>query len=394
MLFASAREQSAVEVQCERLLHSPSARLRAEKHASFLFKGTEPLNEGFVTLDAARPWLFYWCLNGLALLKGPSCSISDKASSLKSAILECQHPDGGIGGGFGQLAHLAPTYATVLAAAIVGDEDVFAAIDRKAMYGWLMSLKQINGGFAIQHGGEVDTRAAYLALTVASLLNLMTEELVSGTYQWIISCQRYEGGLAGCPDGEAHTGPSFCALAALCILDKPGRLEEALDLPALLRWLTHCQMAVEGGFSGRTNKLVDGCYSWWTGAQLAIVETALGGSVELFDRSALSAYILKCCQSEKRGGLRDKPGKSADYYHTCYCLAGLSITQSHFSFHSDDTLDENMGSHAYNWHVRSDTEQTIVTTLHPLFSIPPECARRLRGWSTAQSGHPPSFQGA
>lgn len=28
-----------------------------------------------------------------------------------------------------------------------------------------------------------------------------------------------------------------------------------------------------------------------------------------------------------RGGLRDKPGKSPDYYHTCYCLSGLAQAQ-------------------------------------------------------------------
>lgn len=30
-----------------------------------------------------------------------------------------------------------------------------------------------------------------------------------------------------------------------------------------------------GGFRGRTNKLVDGCYSWWVGGVFALVE-ALG----------------------------------------------------------------------------------------------------------------------
>lgn len=29
------------------------------------------------------------------------------------------------------------------------------------------------------------------------------------------------------------------------------------------------------------------------------------------------------------GGLRDKPGKLPDFYHTCYCLSGLSSAQ-HF----------------------------------------------------------------
>ncbi len=34
----------------------------------------------------------------------------------------------------------------------------------------------------------------------------------------------------------------------------------------------------------------------------------------------------RCCQSSK-GGLRDKPGKPVDYYHTCYCLSGLAAAQ-------------------------------------------------------------------
>jgi prenyltransferase beta subunit len=33
-----------------------------------------------------------------------------------------------------------------------------------------------------------------------------------------------------------------------------------------------------------------------------------------------------------RGGLIDKPGKSSDYYHTCYTLSGLSVAQ-HFICH-------------------------------------------------------------
>lgn len=37
-------------------------------------------------------------------------------------------------------------------------------------------------------------------------------------------------------------------------------------------------------------------------------------------------YVLICGQNED-GGLRDKPGKPADFYHTCYALSGLSICQ-------------------------------------------------------------------
>ena len=50
-----------------------------------------------------------------------------------------------------------------------------------------------------------------------------------------------------------------------------------MDVRRLLRWLVNMQgTEVElGGFKGRTNKLVDGCYSWWVGGASALLE-ALG----------------------------------------------------------------------------------------------------------------------
>ena len=93
-------------------------------------------------------------------------------------------------------------------------------------------------------------------------------------------------------------------------------------------------MDVEGGFQGRTNKLVDACYSFWQGATPALLSLVadegatsapLGGGM-LFDRSALQEYILACGQ-QADGGLRDKPNKYRDFYHTCYALSGLSVAQ-------------------------------------------------------------------
>ena len=46
----------------------------------------------------------------------------------------------------------------------------------------------------------------------------------------------------------------------------------------------------------------------------------------MYNYKALQLWVLRCCQQTK-GGLRDKPGKPADYYHTCYCLSGLSSAQ-------------------------------------------------------------------
>lgn len=95
-----------------------------------------------------------------------------------------------------------------------------------------------------------------------------------------------------------------------------------------MSWLSARQNAPEGGFSGRTNKLVDGCYAHWVGACWPLLQPYLDERYRnikkedtdmmdldtpsadgLFSREALIRYILCACQDEKRGGLRDKPGK-------------------------------------------------------------------------------------
>jgi protein farnesyltransferase subunit beta len=56
-------------------------------------------------------------------------------------------------------------------------------------------------------------------------------------------------------------------------------------------------MNLEGGFQGRTNKLVDGCYSFWGAGDFPILSAALegkgdiaeGGLDYLFDRGKLVA---------------------------------------------------------------------------------------------------------
>jgi hypothetical protein len=45
-----------------------------------------------------------------------------------------------------------------------------------------------------------------------------------------------------------------------------------------------------------------------------------------FDQCALQRYVLLCGQ-HVNGGLRDKPSKPRDYYHTCYNLSGLAVAQ-------------------------------------------------------------------
>lgn len=359
--------------------------LLRDKHIDFVakvFRG--PLSSRFVSLDSSQPWMMYWCLHSCDLLSY-KLSASEEDGILES-LQACwtdqpvqldrsqvpaeghrvvkssgeghtesrvtNPPAGGFGGGPGQLPHAATTYAAVLVLAILmtnnhaGARTYLASI-RPPLSAWLASLQQPStGSFRMHHDGEIDVRATYCAAVVASLLALEDSIDARAAAAYVASCQTYEGGFGGELWSEAHGGYTFCALAALVLLTKgltsSERWQPLLDLPALVGWLARRQMGYEGGFQGRTNKLVDGCYSFWQGSALTIASQlvlshgdnnlleTMGRTVPedhlLFDTAMLERYILLCAQ-EVEGGLRDKPSKSRDFYHSCYNLSGLSTAQ-------------------------------------------------------------------
>jgi protein farnesyltransferase subunit beta len=387
------------------------------------------------------------------------------------------------------MPHLATTYAAVAALVTLGGADALSVVDTKALYAFFLRMcvpPERGGGMTMHEGGEVDVRGCYCALACCRMLCLDVHQLVAGCdlANFARRCQTGEGGLGGEPGNEAHGGYTFCGFAALSLAG----LASKVDLERLIRWATRMQGWAEGGFMGRTCKLVDGCYSFWQGglfpllidvlinienqgdeirdrnetadtssdenlvksadgdmlkiveelisdasgveqfvkglhpkdpalaasaraaaAQLALdaaiddslakeeeymraasvqqqsqkdLEQAKSQAIEalecaaliqtefqsaqahanvascsatvvlgslkqhgnvsddansdpmsaeteflLYDARALQIWLLACCQARARGGLRDKPGKPADYYHTCYCLSGLSSAQ-------------------------------------------------------------------
>ncbi|CAN0040253.1 unnamed protein product [Pylaiella littoralis] len=434
-------EQGIVDTRREAVL------MRA-KHKAYLERGLSGLGPGFVSLDASRPWMVYWILHSLDLLDHfPEEAMSQRILLTVSSCQARTISDlitGGFGGGPQQLPHCAPMYASVLSLLLIGTPEAYTTIDRPALYRFFMSLKHASGGFRMHDDGEVDARGTYTVIAVASLLNMLTPELSEGVADFAVRCQTYEGGFGGEPWNEAHGGYTFCAFASLVIL---GACEKA-DLEGLRRWLCARQMRAEGGFQGRTNKLVDGCYSFWQGGAVALLDYVTSGrqsevshrdpsgrllvttttapspqqqqqqrrntnghaaartegvdlshppidegdrdkthsgaaaaaavaaaaardagivggsgrsagktlegggawdglaeeeveSMEVvaqdrfggvdgdgltFARKRLQEYVLMCSQ-QPDGGLRDKPGKARDFYHTCYTLSGLSVAQ-------------------------------------------------------------------
>jgi len=368
---SSSQEQKEVEESCLAYYARAEAvaaeidelpRLKRAKTIGFLRKGLSNLSRGYECLDASRPWLVYWIVHSLELL-GESFSDAE-SRAIVEFLSRCQSPSGGYGGGPGQLPHLAPTYAAVNALCIIGTEQALQSINRPALVSWLERLRLSDGSFTMHQDGEVDIRGVYCALSVARLTNIFSPQVFQNTDQWLLRCQTYEGGFGGVPGMEAHGGYSFCGLAALLLLGVGKAL--LCDLTTLLSWGASRQMRLEGGFQGRTNKLVDGCYSFWQGGLFPLVDILLseetGETREslpqqewLFDSGGLQEYLLLCCQ-DMRGGLVDKPGKDRDYYHTCYTLSGLSLAQHHAR--ESNTSISVLGH-----------EDNLLEPTHPLYNI-------------------------
>ncbi|KZF19217.1 hypothetical protein L228DRAFT_271467 [Xylona heveae TC161] len=396
-------------------------RLDRERHVAFLQGSLGRLPSGFVAADASRPWMVYWALTCLYLL---GQDLAQYREEVIATLTPMQNPDGGFGGGHGHYSHVAPSYAAVLSLVMVGGDEALNLIDRKAMWRWLGDLKQRDGGFQVCVGGEEDVRGAYCSMVIASLLNLPLElpstssakqndsdTLITGLREYLARCQTFEGGIADSPDNEAHGAFAFCALACLCLMDDPQKIiNETLDVPRLISWLSSRQHAPEGGFAGRTNKLVDGCYSHWAGGCWPLIQAALDGPMPfdgpvaptvgtIYSREGLTRYILCCCQG-KRGGLRDKPSKHVDAYHSCYALVALSSTQ-HSYFYMGTAPDKPITPLTAAFHWASSPrvldsngeiqepicdEEDRVKLIHPIFVIPWGVPETTRAWYEAKSG--------
>jgi protein farnesyltransferase subunit beta len=360
-----------------------------EANAS-VFEPVNLLSRGLASLDANQPWMIYWCLHGADLL---GHAVSDQEHSDIVAHLQLCWAGDASGGGFGGgyycgLPHVANSYAAVLSLGILAatanphsnPARAYLYEIRAPLRTWLLSLLVLDcggvyhGSFRMHHDGEMDIRATYCVLTMVKLLNLWLDPnettndvspfMQPAVVQYIENCQTWEGGFGGEPGAEAHGGYCFCATAAYWIHSTTTHSTSAsrLDWASAVAWISRRQMSFEGGFQGRTNKLVDGCYSFWQGSAMVLATDlvqrqhegpnrhhqdpwlGLGQVVNpedsktsttdddtldhhLFDRGMLQRYILLCAQDVPAGGFRDKPTARRDFYHSCYNLSGLSVSQ-------------------------------------------------------------------
>lgn len=381
--------------------------LRREQHIKFLHTTLGNLPAPYVALDAARPWLFYWGFSGLTVLGE---DVTPYRQRLLETVKPMQNPTGGFGGGHGQFSHCAASYACVLALAMV---DGLEEVNRTAMWHWLGQIKQPSGGFRMAENAEMDVRGAYCAFILITILNLPMELPPSspaalaglktfdeGLGEYISSLQTYEGGIGATPGDEAHGAYAFLAMGCLSLIGAPHiTIPKYLDTSALLRWMAHSQTAPEGGFAGRTNKLVDACYSQWIGGTWALLQAALDASPgqqeaseNVWNKQALVRYLLSCAQQPgKKGGMRDKPSAKPDGYHTTYSLAGLSAAMNNYHYDTEAPVRSESGrlTAGFNWsgeapgkekmRVLGVEEGDCVGFVHPVYVLPFGVVERFRG---------------
>ncbi|XP_062206787.1 protein farnesyltransferase subunit beta-like [Phragmites australis] len=192
------------------------------------------------------PWLCYWIVHPLALLN--EVLDDNLEDDIVDFLARCQDKDGGYGGGPGQLPHLATTYAALNTLVTIGSEKALLSINRDNLHKFMLRVKDTSGAFRMHEGCQ-------LALT-------------------------------------SGTGKRCWGLHSKVVL---------LGNPMLkfMGWVAFRQ-GLECGFQGRTNKLVDGCYSFWQGATVALTQKLM----TIVVKQLKSSYSCKRPSGEDACGAR------------------------------------------------------------------------------------------
>ena len=208
MISETIIEQKQVEKDCLSLLNKEKFNvLHVDTHITYLKTGIiSKLPHYFSSLDASRTWLLFWILHSLELLNGLNKLDISTIKECINFLKLCQNnEEGGFGGGPNQNAHLAPTYAAVMAICILAkaeqlnniDITAYSIINKKKLINFIENRRIINGGYTMCNYGEQDIRACYCAISVASICNILTTKMTDNLCQYIGSCQTYEGGFGG-----------------------------------------------------------------------------------------------------------------------------------------------------------------------------------------------------
>lgn len=208
------------------------------------------------------------------------------------------------------LPHLTMTYAALCSLLILGDN--LDRVDVGSITQQLSFLQKKNGSFMAVLNGESDMRFVYCACAISSILNDWSGINIDSTVEFIQKCQKYDYGFSQEPNQESHGGSTYCALASLSLMDRLN----IVNRKQVARWCLNLQ---SNGFSGRTGKENDSCYSFWIGASLKIL-----GYLDYADFPKNNAFVSSC-QFAKGGGISKDPESYPDLMHSFFGIASTSL---------------------------------------------------------------------
>lgn len=274
--------------------------------------------------EVQKPWVLYWSLNAIYINSDPCFELDlELRTELSDYVLEFQHEEGGFSGSKYSYPNLISSYAAILAMMVLNVKDKLQLINKQKMEIFLLNMKNEDGSFNTHYKGESDIRALFAAVLIMDVLNINNPKLKNNIADYLIKNQSYDGGISPNLGSESHAGYTYCGVAALAILKQLAKL----DLLKLKQWLILKQKNIEGGFCGRANKLVDSCYTFWVGSIFSIIDNyEKDGKTNgfIYNQDDLLKYVIFCCQSEA-DGLKDKPEKNPDIYHSMYAASGFNI---------------------------------------------------------------------
>lgn len=301
-----------------------------EKHKFYLKHILKNIPSIMVSMDSNRVVLVFFAIGGLDILNELPNLPEKYRESIINWIYRLQVVGSETGGfqgsstlitpnnenGAYQWGYIACTYSALASLVILGDD--LSRVDKEAVLKGLRNLQLPNGCFkgAIE-GAEDDMRFVFCAAIICYILNDFSYIDVEKMVQFILNSITYEGGISQGCELEAHSGSTFCAIASLALSKQLHRIP-AQKLPLLKRWLLN-RIGTGGGFSGRPNKPIDTCYSFWTGGSLKIL-----GCYQ-FIESELNRQFVLMCQDKGYGGFSKVPNCVPDPLHTYFGLAGLSL---------------------------------------------------------------------
>ncbi|KAK9368212.1 terpenoid cyclases/protein prenyltransferase alpha-alpha toroid [Lipomyces kononenkoae] len=360
-----------------------------------------------IDVDHWREWVYSTCLLPTrdAFRCSPATAVPQSTSSQHNDQIDYD------------VGHTAGTYFALCTLIILRDD--LSRLDRAGMMRWLQKCQRPDGSFAAgvlqsknsaagsddnceQKFGERDLRFGYCAAATRWLIggdllarkNVVADISIHQVFGYIRSCISYDGGIAMSPYTEGHAGGTYCGVGTLRLLSQ-GNINKVLGdavVGDIIRWSIMNQVYAEieqeaesedeyhsepasfsssespllrgpvvdrpAGFSGRSNKAPDTCYSFWIGGTLEMLEipgSLNRGSLWLSDIRASVMFLLTLTQNPIIGGFSKIAGTHPDILHSYLGIAALAMCA--------ETIRQSGGPEKF---VKAPAELDVVASILPL----------------------------